>query len=206
MHQICSTLNHARRARRADLPAVRRARRLHPHCVPGPRPARAAKAKALERCADAGLAVLLVAAVDAETNLDQVGDIVRHGIAHPAVRGVVFQPVTRAGRMPTFDPRHAAHQPRRHQGPRRAMSRLVPGLGLLPGAVLLSDLPLGHLPARRRRRRHPDHRGCCRWRTTSTTSPTGRCPTRRCARAGGSVERIGDPRLADHDRPAAPLP
>ena len=43
--------------------------------------------------------------VDAETNLNQVGDIVRHGIAHPAVRGVVFQPVTRAGRMPTFDPR-----------------------------------------------------------------------------------------------------
>lgn len=65
---------------------------------------RAAKAKALERCADAGLAVLLVATVDAETNLDQVGDIVRYGIAHPAVRGVVFQPVTRAGRMPTFDP------------------------------------------------------------------------------------------------------
>ncbi|MGH9132645.1 MAG: radical SAM protein [Ilumatobacteraceae bacterium] len=65
---------------------------------------RAAKAKALERCADAGLAVLLVAAVDAETNLATIGEIVRHGIAHPAVRGVVFQPVTRAGRMPTFDP------------------------------------------------------------------------------------------------------
>jgi uncharacterized radical SAM superfamily Fe-S cluster-containing enzyme len=64
----------------------------------------AVKAKALERCADAGLTVLLVAAVDADTNLDQVGAIVRHGIAQPAVRGVVFQPVTRAGRMPTFDP------------------------------------------------------------------------------------------------------
>ena len=65
---------------------------------------RDAKAKALQRCADAGLTVLLVAAVDAEVNLEKVGDIVRHGIAHPAVRGVVFQPVTNAGRMTSFDP------------------------------------------------------------------------------------------------------
>ena len=69
------------------------------------------KAKALERCAEAGLAALLVAAVDADTNLHEVGDIVRHGIAHPAVRGVVFQPVTRAGRMPTFDPRQRLTNP-----------------------------------------------------------------------------------------------
>ncbi|MPY91848.1 MAG: radical SAM protein [Acidimicrobiia bacterium] len=65
---------------------------------------RQAKAKALDRCAAAGLGVLLVAAVDADVNLEKVGDIVRHGIAHPAVRGVVFQPVTHAGRTPTFDP------------------------------------------------------------------------------------------------------
>ena len=88
---------------------------------------RAAKAKALERCADAGLAVLLVAAVDAETNLDQVGDIVRHGIAHPAVRGVVFQPVTHAGRMPTFDPLTRLTNPDVINGTRRAVPGLVPG-------------------------------------------------------------------------------
>jgi hypothetical protein len=66
---------------------------------------RAAKAQALERCADAGLTVLLVAAVEADVNTHELGAVVRHGIAHPAVRGVVFQPVTHAGRHTTFDPR-----------------------------------------------------------------------------------------------------
>jgi uncharacterized radical SAM superfamily Fe-S cluster-containing enzyme len=72
---------------------------------------RSAKAKALERCAEAGLMVLLVAAVDAKVNLHELGDIVRHGIDHPAVRGVVFQPVTHAGRTPTFDPRERLTNP-----------------------------------------------------------------------------------------------
>ncbi len=66
---------------------------------------RAAKAQALDRCADAGLTVLLVAAVETGVNTHELGAVVRHGIAHPAVRGVVFQPVTHAGRHTTFDPR-----------------------------------------------------------------------------------------------------
>ncbi len=66
---------------------------------------RAAKAQALDRCAEVGLTVLLVAAVEAEVNTHELGAVVRHGIAHPAVRGVVFQPVTHAGRHTTFDPR-----------------------------------------------------------------------------------------------------
>ncbi len=66
---------------------------------------RAAKAQALERCADAGLVVMLVAAVEAGVNTHELGAVVRHGIAHPAVHGVVFQPVTHAGRHGTFDPR-----------------------------------------------------------------------------------------------------
>jgi uncharacterized radical SAM superfamily Fe-S cluster-containing enzyme len=65
----------------------------------------AVKARALERCADAGLAVMLVAAVQAGVNEHELGAVVRHGIAHPAVRGVVFQPVTHAGRHTPFDPR-----------------------------------------------------------------------------------------------------
>jgi uncharacterized radical SAM superfamily Fe-S cluster-containing enzyme len=65
---------------------------------------RDAKAKALARCADAGLAVMLVAAVEAGVNTNELGAVVRHGIAHPAVHGVVFQPVTHAGRHTTFDP------------------------------------------------------------------------------------------------------
>jgi uncharacterized radical SAM superfamily Fe-S cluster-containing enzyme len=66
---------------------------------------RSTKAQALDRCADAGLTVMLVAAVEAGVNTHELGAVVRHGIGHPAVRGVVFQPVTHAGRHDTFDPR-----------------------------------------------------------------------------------------------------
>ncbi|MGH9245180.1 MAG: radical SAM protein [Acidimicrobiales bacterium] len=66
---------------------------------------RHAKAEALERCTEAGLGVMLVAAVEAGINTHELGAVVRHGSAHPAVRGVVFQPVTHAGRHATFDPR-----------------------------------------------------------------------------------------------------
>jgi uncharacterized radical SAM superfamily Fe-S cluster-containing enzyme len=65
---------------------------------------RRAKQAALDRCAEAGLAVILVAAVEAGINHGELGDIVRFGVAHPAVRAVVFQPVTHSGRHPTFDP------------------------------------------------------------------------------------------------------
>jgi len=63
------------------------------------------KTEALDRCAEAGLGVMLVAAVEAGVNDHELGNVVRHGLAHPAVRGVAFQPVTHAGRTPSFDPR-----------------------------------------------------------------------------------------------------
>jgi 7,8-dihydro-6-hydroxymethylpterin dimethyltransferase len=66
---------------------------------------RRTKAHALDHCADAGLTVMLVAAVERGVNTHELGAVVRHGIAHPAVRGVVFQPVTHTGRHLTFDPR-----------------------------------------------------------------------------------------------------
>ncbi|MGH9228795.1 MAG: radical SAM protein, partial [Acidimicrobiales bacterium] len=72
---------------------------------------RAAKAKALDSCADAGLAVLLVAAVEAGVNDHELGAVVRHGIDHAAVRGVVFQPITHAGRHVSFDPRQRLTNP-----------------------------------------------------------------------------------------------
>jgi uncharacterized radical SAM superfamily Fe-S cluster-containing enzyme len=65
---------------------------------------RQAKQVALDRCAEAGLVVILVAAVEAGINDTELGDIVRFGLAHPAVRSVVFQPVTHSGRHPRFDP------------------------------------------------------------------------------------------------------
>jgi uncharacterized radical SAM superfamily Fe-S cluster-containing enzyme len=63
------------------------------------------KLRALDRCAAAGLSVSLAAAVDRDVNEDEVGEIVRFGIEHPAVTGVFFQPVTHSGRFrPESDP------------------------------------------------------------------------------------------------------
>lgn len=62
------------------------------------------KRKALDNCAEAGLTVTLVAAVERGINEHEVGDIVRFGIEHPAARSVAFQPVTHSGRHVEFDP------------------------------------------------------------------------------------------------------
>jgi len=65
---------------------------------------RESKQRALDNCADAGLTVTLVAAVERGLNDHELGAIIRYGIAHPAVRSVAFQPVTHAGRHVMFDP------------------------------------------------------------------------------------------------------
>ncbi|MDQ0381422.1 radical SAM protein [Amycolatopsis thermophila] len=62
------------------------------------------KAQALDNCAEAGLTVTLVAAVERGLNEHELGDIIEFGLAHPAVRSVSFQPVTHSGRHVEFDP------------------------------------------------------------------------------------------------------
>jgi hypothetical protein len=62
------------------------------------------KRRALDNCAEAGLTVTLVAAVERDLNKHEVGGIIRYGIEHPAVRSVVLQPVTHSGRHVEFDP------------------------------------------------------------------------------------------------------
>lgn len=62
------------------------------------------KQRALDNCAEAGLTVTLVAAVERGLNDHELGDIIEYGLAHPAVRSVSFQPVTHAGRHVEFDP------------------------------------------------------------------------------------------------------
>ncbi len=62
------------------------------------------KERALAACAEAGLKVTLVAAVEQGLNESELGDIVRFGVAHPAVTSIVFQPVTHEGRHVEFDP------------------------------------------------------------------------------------------------------
>lgn len=66
---------------------------------------RRVKERALENCAEAGLTVALVAALERGVNDHEVGEIVRFGIEHPAVRATIFQPVTHSGRHLAFDPR-----------------------------------------------------------------------------------------------------
>ena len=62
------------------------------------------KMRALDRLADAGMTAVLVAAIERSVNTDEVGSIIEFGLKHPAVHGVVFQPVTHVGRHIEFDP------------------------------------------------------------------------------------------------------
>jgi uncharacterized radical SAM superfamily Fe-S cluster-containing enzyme len=62
------------------------------------------KLKALNRIAEASLDVVLVPTIDNHVNHDEIGEIVRFGLKHPAVRGIAFQLVTHSGRFPDFDP------------------------------------------------------------------------------------------------------
>lgn len=62
------------------------------------------KRQALDNCAEVGLTVTLVAAVERGLNEHELGDIIEFGLAHPAVRSVSFQPVTHSGRHVEFDP------------------------------------------------------------------------------------------------------
>ncbi|HEX9037863.1 MAG TPA: radical SAM protein [Ktedonobacterales bacterium] len=64
----------------------------------------AIKLRALDRLAAIGANVVLVPAVSREVNLHEVGEIVKFAMAHPAVRGINFQPAFMAGR-------HGAHDP-----------------------------------------------------------------------------------------------
>ncbi|PKB82116.1 MAG: hypothetical protein BZY88_05275 [SAR202 cluster bacterium Io17-Chloro-G9] len=62
------------------------------------------KLKALDRLHQAGLDTVIVAAVEHGVNVDEVGALLEFGLQHPAVKGVVFQPVTHVGRHIPFDP------------------------------------------------------------------------------------------------------
>lgn len=62
------------------------------------------KLKALDRCKAAKLDVVLVPTIERGVNDKEIGDIVRFGIKHPAVRGIAFQPTTHSGRFEPFDP------------------------------------------------------------------------------------------------------
>ncbi len=62
------------------------------------------KIRALDRLAAANVPVILVPAIEQDINLDEVGQIVKFGLEHPAVFGVNFQPAFHAGRHLPHDP------------------------------------------------------------------------------------------------------
>ena len=62
------------------------------------------KIRALDRLAQIGLSVTLVPALERGVNEREVGKIIDFAIAHPAVRGVNFQPAFHAGRHISHDP------------------------------------------------------------------------------------------------------
>jgi 7,8-dihydro-6-hydroxymethylpterin dimethyltransferase len=64
------------------------------------------KLRALDRLAGIGCPVILVPAIERGVNEHEIGNIVRFGLQHPAVRGINFQPAFHSGR-------HAGHDPLR---------------------------------------------------------------------------------------------
>ncbi len=68
---------------------------------------RAIKRQALDHVAEAGLHAMLVATLVQGVNDSEIGDILRFGLAHPAVLGVTYQPVAYTGRcLNHHDPLH----------------------------------------------------------------------------------------------------
>ena len=62
-----------------------------------------AKGAAVMACAEESVGVVLVPTLVPGVNTDQVGDIIRFGLAwSPTVRGVHFQPVSYFGRVPAL--------------------------------------------------------------------------------------------------------
>jgi 7,8-dihydro-6-hydroxymethylpterin dimethyltransferase len=65
---------------------------------------RAVKQKAIEHLSETEMSVILVATIVRGVNEDEIGDIMRYGLEHPAVQGVSFQPVSLTGRCLEQDP------------------------------------------------------------------------------------------------------
>ena len=62
------------------------------------------KIRALDRLAAAGLNVTIVPAIERGVNEHEIGRLVDFAIAHPAIRGINFQPAFHAGRHLRHDP------------------------------------------------------------------------------------------------------
>ena len=115
------------------------------------------KLAALEALREHDIRCTLVCTVDHNTNLHEVGAVLRFGLERPAVRGVSFQLATYCGRH--LDPRdleQRATMPDLVKGTRRPDRRPGRRERFLSAAVRPSQLPHDVLPLPRRRRAGAD--------------------------------------------------
>lgn len=85
--------------------------------------------QALERLNAAGISTTLVVTVKRGLNDDELGDIIRHGLAQPCVRGITFQPIQEAGRTEGFTAQH-----------RLTVSEIRRGIAAQSGVFTLDDI------------------------------------------------------------------
>jgi uncharacterized radical SAM superfamily Fe-S cluster-containing enzyme len=85
--------------------------------------------QALERLNAAGISTTLVVTVKRGLNDDELGEIIRHGLSQPCVRGVTFQPIQEAGRTDGFGAQH-----------RLTVSEIRRGIAEQSGLFTLDDI------------------------------------------------------------------
>lgn len=85
--------------------------------------------QALARLNEAGLSTTLVVTVKRGLNDDELGDLIRHALAQPCVRGITFQPIQEAGRTEGFGPEH-----------RLTVSEIRRGIAQQSGLFTLDDI------------------------------------------------------------------
>ena len=111
------------------------------------------KLRALDNLAAAGLGAILVSTVIKGVNDHEVGEIVKFGVRHPAVRGVSFQPGFAqrplSAALRPDGPHHNTGRDQRDRGPDR---RHVRGRRHHSHPLLLPHLLRRHLRSRDRRR------------------------------------------------------
>ena len=157
------------------------------------------KRRALDNCAEAGLTVTLVAAVERDVNDHELGAIIRYGIApsRRAFGGVsACHPCRSApGVRP---PRPGSPTPTSSTASPRSCPDWFRADDFFPVPCCFPDLPLDHLPDHRRRARGPDPATPRRRGLPGLRRATGWSPTTRSAQPSKSS--------GVHQRSWAPTP
>ena len=154
------------------------------------------KQRALDNCAEAGVTVMLAVTVERGLNDSELGEIVRFAVVHPAVHGVVFQPVMHAGRHIEFDPLTRLTNSDVIDALCAQAPQWLRPSDFFPVPCCFPDLPLGHLPAHRRRQRRADPAAGAAGGLPGLSHQPSAARRRRARRAGKAVVGLSLPGLA----------